>query len=249
MGGPENSSTSYKVWIGGKQDVYKPDRGSKLGMRSLDNDAVFTPGMREAWATIIDEELGTDVVARSVWRSDLVSDQYGELGAGTLTEVVPDPPPRHQMSRDAAEKMLALDLATGQMDRHSKNWMGDVAIDHNLTFPPVTPGIALYPRLPELEGQLIEMGAQQWRMQELSTIFRTMHLNTKMAPALRTHLLESLNDKPKWAGIIDRMKADGMSATEAKAFQARLDFLATKLEGNNLIEAMTEIQHAHGVIW
>ena len=204
-------SRSYTGYIDGEKSVYKPDDGDSY------SSTAFTGGLREAYTSYVDQEFATKIAAISVWRADVQSD-VGQLAPGSIAQWVPGEK-GDDLERDTAERMIVLDLLSGNVDRHSGNWVGQHAVDHNRTFT----------------SHSFDDGNP---LAGLSPSEMSYLADGEISDSVASSVLASLNDEATVDRVIARGKELGMSDDEEESFRARINFVAEHLEAGDLLSTL-----------
>lgn len=197
--------------------IFKPEAGERFrGVRmSITNDKLRL-ARREELAWRVDRALGTNNVPQTVWRN-----LEGE--PGSLQRWVPNTKPQidwtgRALTVEERYKMVVLDVAIGNTDRHRKNWLrvtrgankgAAVAIDHGYSFPS---GTARDPG-----------GFREFRSKPAAGV----NLTEKMPERMRRTLLKNLQET-NWEDLMG-----GLNARERDAMRWRLQWLEQRLQRND----------------
>ncbi|KKN61698.1 hypothetical protein LCGC14_0519140 [marine sediment metagenome] len=220
--GGDNINETRKVGLRtatGKTDtvIFKPEAGERFrGTRRSITNEKFRLARREDLAWKVDRALGTNNVPQTVWRN-----LDGE--PGSLQRWVPNTTPQiawqgRALTVEERYKMVVLDVAIGNTDRHRKNWMRitrgakrgtAVAIDHGYSFPFGTP------RDPG--------GFREFRSRPAAGV----SLTEKMPEGMRRTLLKNLQET-NWEDLMG-----GLDARERSAMRWRLKWLEQRLQRND----------------
>ena len=205
--------------------VWKPVSGEKFtGVRRTITNKTLTLAEREELAWKVDQALGTDIVPETVFRTlSAPGRPAGEPGSmqffkrGFVEEVEWT---GRALTTEERYRLTALDMVTGNTDRHAKNYMRSkasgqaVGIDHGYSFPNASardPG-----------------GFEQFRSRPAGEI--GTRTNDPMPEALRSRLLDRVRTT-NWESIMTKL-----SDSERRAMQWRLDFLEQRLEANDFVD-------------
>lgn len=251
-------NTSKTVIIEGDdfKAVFKPEEGAgwELGdslLRDSVSNKKFALAEREVLAETIDRKLGTNMVPTTRMR-----DVPGQ-GKGSAQRFVKDSKAAIDIGdedwghfvlqhgdQDDLWGQFVLDLAIGNTDRHTGNFMiiragkhkgRIVAIDHGLTFPAQT----RLTRSDFYTGKDIELidrlGLDAFRNETFDVIKASSRRN--MSDSMRKKLIANI-DATDWKALAE---TTNMNKLELNAFTERMKWLRARLEADDLFETLDGI--------